>query len=144
MEDNYMKIEILSKDINVLPVRIAITSFLSQENVHIDEVMDIKTALSEAVTNAVEHAYNDEKGKIDVEIHLDNNDNICIKVQDFGKGIEDVSLALIPTYTSKPESEHAGVGFNIMESLVDELVVDSKLNNGTIITMIKKINKKKN
>lgn len=142
MEDNYMKIEILSKEENVLPVRMAVTSFLSQQNIHMDEIMDIKTALSEAVTNSVEHAY-EKNGKIDIEVKFEENERIKIIVQDFGKGIEDIPLALTPTYTSKPESEHAGVGFNIMESLMDELVVNSEVNLGTTISMVKIIKKKK-
>ncbi len=139
MEDNYLKIEVLSKDINVLPVRMVVTSFLSQENIHIDEIMDIKTALSEAVTNSVEHAY-DTMGKIVVEVSI-RDEKIEIKVKDFGKGIEDISLALTPAYTSKPETEHAGLGFTIMESFMDELIVDSKVNEGTTITLTKKIKK---
>ncbi len=139
MEDNYLKIEVLSKDINVLPVRMVVTSFLSQENIHIDEIMDIKTALSEAVTNSVEHAY-DSIGKIVVEISI-KDEKIEIKVKDFGKGIEDISLALTPAYTSKPETEHAGLGFTIMESFMDELIVDSKVNEGTTIILTKKIKK---
>ena len=129
MEDNYIKIEIASRDKNILPVRMSVTSFLSQENVHMDEIMDIKTALSEAVTNSVEHAY-ENNGKIDIEVKVQNNEKINIKVQDYGKGIEDIPLALTPTYTSKPETEHAGVGLNIMESLVDELVINSEVNVG--------------
>lgn len=141
MEDNYMKLQIASKDKNILPVRLAVTSFLSQYNVCLDEIMDIKTALSEAVTNSIEHAY-DNSGKIEIEANIDE-DKIRIRVQDFGRGIEDISMALTPTYTSKPDTEHAGVGLNIMESMVDELVIDSKVNIGTTIIMVKNIKKKK-
>ena len=141
MEDNYMKIQIVSKDKNLLPVRLAVTSFLSQYNVCLDEIMDVKTALSEAVTNCIEHAY-ENSGKIYIEVNIDE-DKIRISVQDFGKGIEDISMALTPTYTSKPDTEHAGVGLNIMESMVDELVIDSKVNIGTTIIMVKNIKKKK-
>ena len=141
MEDNYMKLQIASKDKNILPVRLAVTSFLSQYNVCLDEIMDIKTALSEAVTNSIEHAY-DNSGKIEIEANIDE-DKIRIRVQDFGRGIEDISMALTPTYTSKPDTEHAGVGLNIMESMVDGLVIDSKVNIGTTIIMVKNIKKKK-
>lgn len=141
MEDNYMKIQIVSKDKNLLPVRLAVTSFLSQYNVCLDEIMDVKTALSEAVTNCIEHAY-ENSGKIYIEVNIDE-DKIRISVQDFGRGIEDISMALTPTYTSKPDTEHAGVGLNIMESMVDELVIDSKVNIGTTIIMVKNIKKKK-
>ena len=141
MEDNYMKIQIVSKDKNLLPVRLAVTSFLSQYNVCLDEIMDVKTALSEAVTNCIEHAY-ENSGKIYIEVNIDE-DKIRISVQDFGRGIEDISMALTPTYTSKPDTEHAGVGLNIMESMVDELVIDSNVNIGTTIIMVKNIKKKK-
>lgn len=139
MEDNYLKIEILSKDINILPVRMGVTSFLSEEKISVDEIMDIKTALSEAVTNSVEHAY-DSIGKVIIEVSV-KDEKIEIKVEDFGKGIEDISLALTPAYTSKPETEHAGLGFTIMESFMDELIVDSKVGEGTTITLTKKIKK---
>lgn len=139
MEDNYLKIEILSKDINILTVRMGVTSFLSEEKISVDEIMDIKTALSEAVTNSVEHAY-DSIGKVIIEVSV-KDEKIEIKVEDFGKGIEDISLALTPAYTSKPETEHAGLGFTIMESFMDELIVDSKVGEGTTITLTKKIKK---
>ena len=140
MEDNYMKIQVPSKDTNVLPVRMALTSFLSEHNMQIDEIMDIKTAVSEAVTNSIEHAY-EQIGKVDIDIRIKDKERVEIEVRDYGKGIEDISLARTLTYTSKPETEHAGVGLNIMESLMDELLIESKEKEGTKILMVKNIKK---
>lgn len=144
MNENYIKIESKSRLENIATIRVAITSFLSTLNIHFDELMDIKTALSEAVTNAIDHAYEEEQDeKIIVEAYIYDYEKIKIKIVDFGKGIEDVSLAMMPAYTSKPESEHAGMGFTIMESFMDEVIIDSKINEGTTITLTKIIRKKK-
>jgi len=144
MNENYIKIESKSRLENIATIRVAITSFLSTLNIHFDELMDIKTALSEAVTNAIDHAYEEEQDeKIIVEAYIYDYEKIKIKIIDFGKGIEDISLAMTPAYTSKPESEHAGMGFTIMESFMDEVIIDSKINEGTTITLTKIIRKKK-
>lgn len=142
---NNLKIEIDSKLENVAVVRVAITAFVSTLNITIDELMDIKTAVSEAVTNAIEHGYENNEGIVYVtaKIESDEEDIITIIVQDFGKGIEDIALAMTPAYTTKPELEHAGMGFTIMESFMDEVLIDSTLNSGTLITMIKKLKKRK-
>ncbi len=140
MNENYIKIESKSNVENIAPIRICIATFLSSLNIHIDDLMDVKTALSEAVTNAVDHAYeNGEDNKIVVEAKIKDNERIIIIVKDFGKGIEDISLAMTPMYTSKPENEHAGMGFTIMESFMDEVIVDSVVANGTTITLTKDI-----
>ena len=107
--------------------------------------MEIKTAVSEAVTNSIEHAYEDVKSKVIVTAklyELDNMKYLSVIVEDAGKGIEDVELATTPGYTTKPELEHAGMGFTIMETFMDEIIIDSKLNCGTKITMMKKLNEK--
>jgi stage II sporulation protein AB (anti-sigma F factor) len=140
MNENYIKIESKSNVENIAPIRICIATFLSSLNIHIDDLMDVKTALSEAVTNAVDHAYESgEDNKIVVEAKVKDNERIIITVKDFGKGIEDISLAMTPMYTSKPENEHAGMGFTIMESFMDEVIVDSVVANGTTITLTKDI-----
>ena len=144
MSENYIKIESKANIKNLAAIRLCITSFLSEINIHFDELMDIKTALSEAVTNAIDHGYleNDE-GVIITEAIIKDDEKIILKVVDFGKGIEDISLAMTPAYTSKPESEHAGMGFTIMESFMDEVIVDSRVDDGTSITMTKTIKKRK-
>lgn len=141
--NNKMKIEIDNLLSNVTIVRVAITSFISNENVSLDEVMEIKTAVSEAVTNSIEHAYSNECNSISVTsklFEMDNMKYLSIIVEDSGKGIEDVELATTPGYTTKPELEHAGMGFTIMETFMDEIIIDSEIGRGTKITMTKKLN----
>ena len=145
MSNNYIKIESKADISNISPIRLCITTFFSNLNIHIDELMDVKTALSEAVTNAVDHAYDEEndENKILVEATVEDNEKMVIKIRDYGKGIEDISLAMTPAYTTKPENEHAGMGFTIMESCMDEVIVDSTVNLGTTILLTKKIRKRK-
>lgn len=142
---NTLKIEIDSRLENVSVVRVAITTFVSILPVTVDELMDIKTAVSEAVTNSIEHGYENNSGKVIVlaQIKSSDDDIVSVSVQDFGVGIEDIELAMTPAYTSKPELEHAGLGFTIMETFMDHVVIDSTLNNGTTVTMTKKLKKKK-
>lgn len=145
---NYMKMEIKAMLENVACVRVALTSFVSNLEITIDELTDIKTAVSEAVTNSIEHGYEekiDENAivKINAYIFEEENDIVKIEVIDNGIGIENVDLALTPAYTSKPELEHAGMGFTIMEAFMDEILVDSDLEKGTTVLMTKKIKKKK-
>ena len=145
MSNNYIKIESKADISNISPIRLCITTFFSNLNIHIDELMDVKTALSEAVTNAVDHAYDEEndENKILVEATVEDNEKMVIKIRDYGKGIEDIYLAMTPAYTTKPENEHAGMGFTIMESFMDEVIVDSTVNLGTTILLTKKIRKRK-
>lgn len=145
--DNTVNLKIDSNLQNVSIVRVVIASILSNLNITIDELSDIKTAVSEAVTNAIEHGYENITGKVDIEIKLANIDNmpyINIKVEDYGVGIENIALATTPSYTSKPELEHAGFGFTIMETFMDEVIVDSELQKGTAIIMTKRIRSIKN
>lgn len=128
---------------NIALVRVIIASILAKTNITLDELSDIKTAVSEAVSNAIEHGYNmEQKGDVDVYIKLGEVDSMVyfwIKVVDQGIGIEDIALATTPTYTTKPELEHAGMGFTIMETFMDEVLIDSKLGTGTSVTMTKKL-----
>lgn len=127
---------------NVSVVRVAIAAFLSKQNITIDELSDIKTAVSEAVTNSIEHGYVEAKGEVEVIAKIASLDNmvfLVVEVKDNGIGIEDVELATTPSYTSKPELEHAGMGFTIMETFMDEVVIDSEVGVGTNITMTKRL-----
>ena len=139
--------EIDSKLCNVAAVRVALTSLMSNEQLGIDEIMDIKTAVSEAVTNSIEHGYLlDENKKVIVTASVnkvDNMDYISIKIEDFGIGIEDIEKATTPAYTTKPELEHAGMGFTIMETFMDEVVINSEIGNGTVIILTKRIKTKR-
>jgi len=143
--NNRIKIEIDNLLVNVSVIRVAITSFISNENVSLDEVMEIKTAVSEAVTNSIEHAYSEIGNNIIITAKLFEMDNmkyLSIIIEDTGKGIEDVELATTPGYTTKPELEHAGMGFTIMETFMDEIIIDSEVGRGTKVTMTKKLNVK--
>ena len=127
---------------NVSLVRVLIASFLSKTDITLDELSDIKTAVSEAVTNSIEHGYEKDFGEVEVVAKLGELDSMTyfwVQVIDKGMGIEDIGLATTPTYTTKPELEHAGMGFTIMETFMDEVVIDSKTNEGTTVTMTKKL-----
>ncbi|MEG0073111.1 MAG: anti-sigma F factor [Clostridia bacterium] len=133
-----IRIEIESKLTNVAVVRVAVATFVANYNVKLDELVDIKTAVSEAVTNSIVHGYEEKKGTIVVEC-IYSKGIFVVKVIDKGIGIGDISLATTPAYTSKPELEHAGMGFTIMSTFMDDLIVDSSEQGGTIVTMTKKI-----
>lgn len=140
---NRASIKIESKLENVSMIRVMVASFLSRTNITLDELSDIKTAVSEAVTNSIEHGYNlENKGDVEVVIKLGELDDMTyfwVQVIDEGVGIESIELATTPTYTTKPELEHAGMGFTIMETFMDEVVIDSKVNEGTSVIMTKKL-----
>ena len=136
--DNEMKLEFLSKSCNEAFARIAVAAFASQLDPTIEEIADIKTAVSEAVTNSIIHGYENREGI--VKVHCMIKDNcIIIEVSDTGVGIEDVNVAKEPLFTSKPNLERSGMGFTIMQSFMDELNVESVINLGTKITMRKSI-----
>lgn len=143
--ENNIKIEIDSNIANIGVVRVAVATFVSNLDISIDDLMDIKTALSEAVTNSIEHGYENSEGKVIIEANIKSeiDDVVTIIVKDNGIGINDIELATTPAYTSKPELEHAGLGFTIMESFMDQVEIDSTVNQGTTIKMVKVIKKKK-
>ena len=136
--DNEMKLEFASKSSNEAFARIAVAAFAAQLDPTIEELADIKTAVSEAVTNCIIHGYEEQEGIIKIKCKLFAN-SIEITISDEGKGIEDINKAKEPLYTSKPDLERSGMGFTIMESFMDELRVESILNMGTKIHMKKRI-----
>ena len=136
--DNEMKLEFLSKSSNEAFARIAVAAFASQLDPTIEEIADIKTAVSEAVTNSIIHGYENREGIVKVHCKIKDN-RIIIEISDTGNGIEDVNIAKEPLYTSKPNLERSGMGFTIMQSFMDELNVESVLNLGTKVTMKKEI-----
>ena len=138
--DNEMKLEFLSKANNEAFARITVAAFVSQLDPTIEELADIKTAVSEAVTNAIVHGYEDTEGIVKVVAKLFAN-TVEIEISDTGKGIEDVELARKPLYTTKANLERSGMGFTIMESFMDEVEIDSVVGLGTKIKMKKMINK---
>lgn len=138
--ENEMKLEFLSKSNNEAFARITVAAFSSQLDPTIEQLADIKTAVSEAVTNSIIHAYEDREGVIKIACKL-FADSILIEISDTGKGIENIDMAKEPLYTSKPNLERSGMGFTIMESFMDELNIESVVGLGTKITMRKIINK---
>ena len=140
MYDNEMKLEFLSKSNNEAFARITVAAFASQLDPTIEELADIKTAVSEAVTNCIIHAYESTEGIIRVKAKIIKN-VIEIEISDTGKGIENVELARKPLYTTKANLERSGMGFTIMESFMDNVEIDSVLGLGTKIIMRKKIKK---
>jgi stage II sporulation protein AB (anti-sigma F factor) len=136
--DNEMNLEFLSKSCNEAFARIAVAAFASQLDPTIEEIADIKTAVSEAVTNSIIHGYEDTVGLVKIHCMIENN-SIIIEISDSGIGIEDINTAKEPLYTSKPDLERSGMGFTIMQSFMDELNIESVVNLGTKITMKKNI-----
>lgn len=138
--ENEMKLEFLSKSNNEAFVRITVAAFASQLDPTIEQLADIKTAVSEAVTNCIIHAYEEKEGIIKIVCKL-FADSIVIEISDTGRGIENIEEAKKPLYTSKPNLERSGMGFTIMESFMDEMNVESVLGLGTKVTMKKIITK---
>ena len=138
--DNIMKLEFLSKSTNEGFARVAVAAFVSQLDPTIEELSEIKTAVSEAVTNSIVHAYDNELGFIYISAQI-KDDIVTIQIKDKGKGINDVDKAKEPLFTTKPDLERSGMGFTIMESFMDKLIVKSEVNKGTTVTMSKRIKK---
>lgn len=136
--ENEMKLEFISKASNEAFARITVAAFASQLDPTIEELADIKTAVSEAVTNCIIHAYEHKQGIIKVNTKLKDN-QITIEISDNGKGIENVDVAKEPLYTTKPNLERSGMGFTIMESFMDSMKVESIVGLGTKVTLVKTI-----
>ena len=136
--ENKMQLEILSKSNNEAFARITVAAFAAQLDPTIEEISDIKTAVSEAVTNSIIHGYENKEGIIKIVAYLFEN-AIRIEISDQGKGIEDIDIAREPLYTTKPELERSGMGFTIMDSFMDELKIESVVGMGTKVTMEKRI-----
>lgn len=138
--ENEMKLEFVSKATNEAFARITVAAFVSQLDPTIEELADIKTAVSEAVTNSIIHAYENRQGIIRINAKLKDNE-IIIQISDNGKGIENVDIAKEPLYTTKPNLERSGMGFTIMESFMDSMKVESIVGLGTKVTLTKIIKK---
>lgn len=140
---NHMTLTFASRSENEAFARIAVAAFVSQLDPTLEEMNDLKTAVSEAVTNAIIHGYNnDASGVVTIEARIDG-DTVSIAIRDEGSGIEDLELARQPLYTSKPELERSGMGFTIMENFMDHFEVTSEPGRGTFIQMTKRIESKK-
>lgn len=137
-KNNILKTSFLAKSENESLSRVICASFLSQLDPTIEELTDVKTAVCEAVTNSIVHAYD---GISDGIIYMDcyiNDDTFKVEIKDYGKGIEDIKQAMEPMYTSSPEKERSGMGFTVMETFMDSVNVDSVVGVGTKVTMTKK------
>lgn len=138
--ENEMELVFESRSVNEGFARVAVAAFMTQLNPTLEEVSDVKTAVSEAVTNAIIHGYEKEVEKIWIRCHLSEM-TLYIEVEDHGKGIENIEKAMEPLFTTKPELERSGMGFSFMEAFMDEIKVESGLGKGTIVKMQKVIGK---
>ena len=119
-----------------------VSAFVSQLDPTVEEINDIKAAVSEAVTNCIVHGYRDTIGDIDIKMKILDESIIYIRISDKGVGIEDIEQAMQPMFTTSPEGERAGLGFAVMESFTDSLKVKSRIGRGTTVTMLKKIQRR--
>ncbi len=139
---NEMKISFPSRSVNESFSRSAVASFAILLDPRMDELSDIRTAVSEAVTNCIVHAYGDSVGTIEITARILEGNIFYIRIKDKGCGIPDIEKALEPMFTTAPEDERAGLGFAVMESFMDKLTVKSKVGVGTTVTMQKKISRR--
>ena len=139
MKENKVRIEFLAKSENEAFARVSVAAFIAQLDPTIEELTDIKTAVSEAVTNSIIHGYgNDESKIVTIEVRIEGKE-IEILIEDKGEGIENIELAKEPLYTSRPDLERSGMGFTVMETFMDGLEVDSQSGVGTRVIMKKKL-----
>ena len=137
MFHNRMKVEFLAKSENESFARVSVASFIAQLDPTLEGINDVKTAVSEAVTNSIIHGYdNDENGIVSIETIIKNKE-VIITVEDNGQGIEDIEEAREPLYTSKPELERSGMGFTVMETFMNSIEVFSEFGKGTKVVMKK-------
>ena len=140
MKTNHMQVQFDAKSVNEGFARVAVAAFLTELNPTLDEIADIKTAVSEAVTNAIIHGYPDGEGQVRMLCKIAGM-QVHIMIEDDGVGIEDIEKAREPLFTTKPELERSGMGFAFMEAFMDEVQVTSKPGRGTCVIMKKEIGK---
>lgn len=138
---NHIKVEFEAKESNVSFSRLVAVAFIASLDPTLDEAEDVKVAVSEAVTNAIVHGYDGKEGVVYMEAFSYDN-VVMISIRDIGCGIEDVAKAKEPLFTTKPNEERSGLGFTVMESFMDSLHIESKLGEGTTVTMTKRIGKR--
>lgn len=139
---NSMKLQFEGHSINEAFSRTAVAAFVAQTDPTVEELSDIKTAVSEAVTNCIVHGYRDKLGTVYITANLLPDNRIVIKVRDKGRGIPDIKQAMEPMYTTAPEEERAGLGFAVMQTLMDKVKVTSKEGKGTTVTLERSIRSK--
>lgn len=143
MKNNEMYVEFDSKSENEAFARVTVAAFAAQLDPTLEEIADIKTAVSEAVTNAIIHGYGEKEGKVKIRCKV-KEDTILIEIKDEGVGIADIEQAKEPLYTTRPEWERSGMGFTFMETFMDHLEVESVVGKGTTIKMDKQIGIQRN
>ena len=136
--ENEMELVFESRSVNEGFARVAVAAFMTQLNPTLEEVSDVKTAVSEAVSNAIIHGYGRKgNGKIVMELEELAPDKILIRITDYGVGIGDIKKAMEPMFSTETELEMSGMGFTVMESFMDKVFVEAKPGEGTVVTMIK-------
>lgn len=136
---NEVKIQFKSFSINESFARTAVSSYFAQLNPTVADITDLKTAVSEAVTNCIVHAYKDTIGTIYITLKVVNENTAYIKIRDKGCGIENINQAMQPLFTTSPNDDRAGIGFAVMQSFTDKLKVYSTLGKGTTVIMTKQL-----
>lgn len=138
MYTNKVHLEFDSKSVNERFARVTVAAFVTQLNPIMEEISDIKTAVSEAVTNAIVHGYEGKEGTIYMDVEISGN-KLSLRIHDDGVGIADVEKAMEPLFTTRPQEERAGMGFMFMEAFMDDLRVESEPGAGTTVFMEKTI-----
>ncbi|HLR15036.1 MAG TPA: anti-sigma F factor [Bacillota bacterium] len=137
---NEMNVRFKSVSQNEAFARVTVASFISQLDPTMEELTEIKTVVSEAVTNAIIHGYNNEPDHmVDIYCAIDARHEITLVIRDNGEGIDNIDVAMEPLYTSKPELERSGMGFTIMENFMDAVDIESSIDEGTVVHMKKKL-----
>ena len=136
---NELKLTLWSKSTNESFSRVAVAAFLSQLDPTIEEINDIKTAVSEAVTNSIIHGYPTHNGSVYLHAHITGNGMLEVSIQDQGVGIADIAQAMQPFFSSDPCGERSGMGFTVMKSFMDHVQVSSDVHSGTTVHMRKQI-----
>lgn len=139
--NNHMELSFDAVSVNEAFSRTAVAMFMAQLDPTLEQIDDVKTAVSEAVTNAIIHGYNEDEPEKQVKMKCmyDENRILTIKIIDEGIGINNIDKAMQPLYTSKPQMERSGMGFSFMQAFMDSLVVESECGRGTTVTMTKKL-----
>ncbi|MFS0554020.1 anti-sigma F factor [Brevibacillus sp. 179-C9.3 HS] len=139
VQRNFMSVSFAALSQNEAFARVAVAAFISQLDITMDELEEIKTVISEAVTNAIIHGYDENpEGVVHISVRI-QEDSIDLIVEDNGRGIEDVEQAMQPLYTTKPELERSGMGFTIMENFMDSLEVATVVGKGTTVRLTKRL-----
>ena len=137
-EQNHMQVIFDAKSVNESLARMVVTAFMTDMNPTLEQISDVKTAVSEAVTNAIIHGYENKEDSVELCCDRDGQ-QLIVTVEDHGVGIVDIEQARNPFYTTKPELERSGMGFTFMEAFMDEVTVESQVGYGTVVHMKKTI-----